>query len=1046
MSPSGGDSSGGGARDTAFAFPVEEDTRALARELETLGGGKDVAMGVAHVFVSVCPAPARAAGLRERGGEGLPQKTVVRAIHDTNTQHRTVVLEVDDPDRPSTSFHEGRTRGGEASENVTPHPPRNQLRTRKYKLDGVSATGRAPEDMWRAVTSWMHRGFDATVVAHGQAGVGKTRCLFGDGGGAFENDRPGLVSKVARALFARLEKEQAEALSARAARRFTERSDDVEKAKEQDGPFVLSSDSQDSREKVVAVSAWELLPNGDLVDLFDRGGGGSGGFGGNGDRFDDFERGRRMGRSQDCLGVRRIWVKNASEVEAALALTRRVSKNWRVPTRQHGNRATEGFAGTAAVPVPNIAHTFFRLTVVDQKNNVVNELHVVDLIGAKSMGSSGGAESSANRGSTVTRSKEKRDVATSLLAFTRVVDEIASGNAGADAGWDDSVDAEADRGPSTSARVPSANDSKLTQILAPLLNAGTKTFFLACISPLDVDYIDTLETMRVASRVGKINTACVRRRLAPEQLRDLFGNKRMGTLREVLAERASFSGGVRVAKHGDSIPTVATVAVGTESTVAHSTQKTGDCVVTETSHPRTLSPNRPARFPEGLTTRSQSLNKNSDAKSKQKIETYLTRTEPAALRLLTSNSLRDFESDAPGAFQPRVAGTAPFEEHALTGDELSKETLSKEDEAVSKDDDAAWTNTSRVPFGDWSPSSNETTVPTSPATALDSKLKSLRLEFEVLYRNATGATDTEDEPAKEKNHAYDEYFTVDQVDYAPAAPTTCNSASPELINRDDETFETVFDDSLGTHELRRRLNASLATLMHEKGENVMLTEKLRTIERNCSEAILTAQANEESARLELAELRRRVGLLQENTTGGYHELFMRYEKDIADLNNEVTRLREDNVSAVLGLSEFDTRDENINPHFGGGDSTGKTLDGKAIGAEAGLAVVLANRDVQKRLDRLCRALRKSEEARLKVEAEKVDLKKRERAVLAKQVRVVFPKSKDCLLPLFECTTCDVCSITSTVTLTSTGSSYEYITSALFAHTVHPYSIHRVARD
>ena len=108
--------------------------------------------------------------------------------------------------------------------------------------------------------------------------------------------------------------------------------------------------------------------------------GGSGGFGGNGDRFDDFERGRRMGRSQDCLGVRRICVKNASEVEAALALTRRVSKNWRVPTRQHGNRATEGFAGTAAVPVPNIAHAFFRLTVVDQKNNVVNELHVVDLI------------------------------------------------------------------------------------------------------------------------------------------------------------------------------------------------------------------------------------------------------------------------------------------------------------------------------------------------------------------------------------------------------------------------------------------------------------------------------------------------------------------------------------------------------------------------------------------------------------------------------------------------------------------------------------------
>ena len=51
----------------------------------------------------------------------------------------------------------------------------------------------------------------------------------------------------------------------------------------------------------------------------------------------------------------------------------------------------------------------------------------------------------------------------------------------------------------------------------------------------------------------------------------------------------------------------------------------------------------------------------------------------------------------------------------------------------------------------------------------------------------------------------------------------------------------------------------------------------------------------------------------------------------------------------------------------------------------------------------------------------------------------FPKSRHTVYkPLFECTTRDVCSIASTaVTLTSTRGSYKCITSALFAHTVHP---------
>ena len=43
---------GAAARDAARPFPVD-DTRALAEELESLGGAKDVAVGVASVYCSV---------------------------------------------------------------------------------------------------------------------------------------------------------------------------------------------------------------------------------------------------------------------------------------------------------------------------------------------------------------------------------------------------------------------------------------------------------------------------------------------------------------------------------------------------------------------------------------------------------------------------------------------------------------------------------------------------------------------------------------------------------------------------------------------------------------------------------------------------------------------------------------------------------------------------------------------------------------------------------------------------------------------------------
>ena len=87
---------GAAARDAARPFPVD-DTRALAEELESLGGAQDVAVGVASVYCSVCPAASRAAALRRTAAR--PRREVVRAVDELPAGSGSrFVLEVDDPD------------------------------------------------------------------------------------------------------------------------------------------------------------------------------------------------------------------------------------------------------------------------------------------------------------------------------------------------------------------------------------------------------------------------------------------------------------------------------------------------------------------------------------------------------------------------------------------------------------------------------------------------------------------------------------------------------------------------------------------------------------------------------------------------------------------------------------------------------------------------------------------------------------------------------------------------------------------------------------
>ena len=1027
---------GAAARDTARPFPVD-DTRALAEELESLGGAKDVAVGVASVYCSVCPAPARAAALR-RTAARQPQREVVRAVDEPVAGSGSrALLEVDDPDE--TRVRAGTDGDGVVGRNdgdlASTSSDAATRRARRYRLDGVAPSGGVPDAMWRDIADWLHRGFDAVVVAHGQSGSGKTRALFGDGGGAHERDRPGLTSRVVRALFAK------------------------------------ETSRTDTRRRF-AVSAWEMFPNGDVLDLLDPSGvgkgfavSGSGSFGGAGDRFS-------FGDGFGAAGarVRCVEVKSADECEAALALARRASKNWTVPARKDARAPTEGFAGTAATPRPGRAHAFLRVTIVSAADDVVAELHVADLIGAKSLALASVDDEDDDwdddRHLTASvRRANRRDVARQLLAFGRVVDELASREnrriVVGDGGDGDVGDVNRDVGDASSERASSsvaplssssavvssvavaARESRLTRVLAPLLAAGTRLFFLACVSPLDVDRLDTLETMRVAQRAARLRSACVRRRLAPEHERGLDADcsvrfPRLESLRDVLAERARDDARYDAADYQRRNPRGergAPVSASRDffggSGVAPTLVVSGDAATSSSSGEAAsvLSPNRPARLPVGLTTTrafrgagggSARLEEKTRADedgilatktrpaspSRDAVEAYLQLHERATLDALASNSLRDFESDADASVAAALGG------RSVDGASSSGDRADDEDDV----DDAPPTaprELVRAGSGsdaddadrDPAPRSRDRSPP-EPTPDARGQGASLRAQFSELYASVTALPETsnvladagrsdeassrrwnENENENERNSPTDAYgeFFVDSVG------DVSNS------NVRFEPFDRATDARLGAHELRRRLDALTATLGAERRARSACEEKLAAVALECETRVLEARAETDASTLEAAELRRRHDLLLEASPEAFKEVFARYERDVAAAERECARLRRENLdltieAATATASEGarvspDARSDD--PYFPSvpnissvpNDEHDKkhTLEGSSvIGPEAGIASVLASRDVQRRLDRLCAALRKSEDARAKTECENAELRRRER--------------------------------------------------------------------
>ena len=489
--------------------PVTEDLVRLSAEIESLSGRSldgqgasahshweepqpDVSalVGVSHVSCRIC-------GKREDREEEKEEvvalkgqgQRVLGAGGGGGIASDMDVIAVRDPRAPSTALAEDAVRRYKVTRAFSPWTPQE----------------RVYEDQGKLVTDWVWRGFNATLVSFGQQGTGKSYTLYNDGLSlSFPQDRGlaaesgvdescGLLIRILADLFSRIAKERRE-------------------------------DGGGRPKYKVGLSCWEILGN-KTVDLLKP--------------FSAYASPSRQDRAAQDAEYATIGVEDLSQARACLNHARSSSTNWYVDPATQSLRT-----------LPNRAHAFVRVVVFDVVRRTLAQLHVVDLCGSQSLAKArdGGLGKREGRGAVPRdmlseHERERKGVNQQLLAFSRLVGEIAQQS-------DDRefTGGRAGQGQLSAVHL-SARETKLTRELAPMLAEDSRCFLLCSVSRSSVDYIDTANTLRVATRFARISNACSKRVLSVDPL--TFGFQAIDSILSVQEQANPLKGSSELSGGGD---------------------------------------------------------------------------------------------------------------------------------------------------------------------------------------------------------------------------------------------------------------------------------------------------------------------------------------------------------------------------------------------------------------------------------------------------------------------------------------------------------------
>uniref|UniRef100_A0A7S2SAU4 Kinesin motor domain-containing protein n=1 Tax=Mucochytrium quahogii TaxID=96639 RepID=A0A7S2SAU4_9STRA len=144
----------------------------------------------------------------------------------------------------------------------------------------------------------------------------------------------------------------------------------------------------------------------------------------------------------------------------------------------------------SGVSKPGRAHAFVRIDVIDHIKRRSSSIHFVDLVGSGKMDSNNGSDI----GTRNLQGEEQSTMNRQLLSFSKLIGEISR----------------LEITKQSVKSLQSARDSELTRFLAPLLTGNQKCFFLSMLTNQAQDWKQNCATLRLATKAGLINTACLR--------------------------------------------------------------------------------------------------------------------------------------------------------------------------------------------------------------------------------------------------------------------------------------------------------------------------------------------------------------------------------------------------------------------------------------------------------------------------------------------------------------------------------------------------------